>query len=113
MNATATYSALHGAFSAVGADYGLGGFDVRVLVALYEAGRETASDELADMLHAHGSMCRRSLAKLRGLGHVTTCGPDGRPVRPWVRMMARLTASGEQIAREALAAITTTREDRA
>ena len=104
MTATEQYTRMHNALALVAADEGLRPFEVRVLVALHEAGGSLRSDELVARLAdgKGGSQVRRSLGPLYARVYATGGGSDGGPRRPGTLSQITLSGRGIGVARRVL-----------
>lgn len=98
---TATYTRLHLAISCA-AEH-LFPMDVRLLVALRDAGGELRSDVLTEVLGCDSTSVRRSLQILYRHSLADGRGSDGGARRPGIRTLVSLTPAGETIADRALA----------
>lgn len=92
MNATSVYSALHDAFSR--SRRSLTVTDMRVLVAVFDAGGRADTRELEEALRFDGAGVRRSMASLRRRGMVTCTNPHGGEVTRGQRAVLILTDAG-------------------
>lgn len=100
---TATYARLHGALAGVAEARTLFLMDVRVLVALREAGGSLRSDVLTETLECDSTAVRRALQTLYRRKLADGRGSDGGARRPGIRTLVSLTPDGEALADRAIA----------
>jgi len=100
MTVTLDYSRVHRAFIDVAKVWpDLEAFDVRLLVALHEAGGSAKEVDLRDEMQVFVEAVQRSARKLRAGGYISRLGTAPSPVT------ARLLKPGVVVAEQALAAI--------
>ncbi len=100
MTVTLDYSRVHRAFIDVAKAWpGVEAFEVRLLVALHEAGGTAKEVDLRDEMAVYVEAVQRSARKLRAAGYIARHGTVPSPVT------ARLLRPGRVVAEQALAAI--------